>query len=959
LRRSVFVAIVTCVVACETQQSAPAGRAARTWPENHAADSLLDLGQAVYKRAEYDSARALLTAGRAQAVKSGDSSSVARADTWLGLTAWKKGEHVEARKTGEAALAMKQRLGLAKDLFVSYNALGLLAWTEGRFGDAIDLFDHAHKAAAAQHDTVSLAKAIGNLGNVHSDLGDLDNARNEIQQQVNLAHALHDTTSEANAMANLGMVYVRLGDPGAAIGWLEKARVLHTAVDYPAGQEADLGQLGSAYASLAEPQRAIAYMDSAMRIARAKGLVREEAEDLHVYGDLLGEAGDHQAALRHLARARMLADSAGLESRPGDIARSQAQEEAAVGRLDIAISRANEAASLHRKSGSQLEEMRDQLMIAELAQVSGNSARAREALSQAQRISTALHLPVATENVQLGTARVEDKAGDPAAVLRALPADVAFQRMGVQAEGEAQALRARAFARLRQWPEAAAAGQKAVASLEMVRENIGEGPLRSAFVSDNAEVYADLVIALLQLGRTSDAFEVADAARGKALIEHLNAVKTSARGATGNLAEADRLLRRIDYLTEQLRSADTIRSPDRSMALASDARSIAGKISAMRAEYEDMMKRAARGDPRGASLLGVARTDARAVRAALRPGEALLDYLVTPRKLFVFVVTRDTIVSVERPVKLDDLVNRVLLAEQILSSRKTAGPDREVMRALNELLMQPVENEAAMRGITAVVIVPHSVLAYMPFAALIGSDGRRLIEKWTLVTLPSASSLPTLRAESAAGYAGQSMIFAPFPGELVGTRAEAASVSRATASHNVFMGSSATETQLRSALAHDGIVHVASHGVMNAVNPMFSRIELASGKSGSPEDDGSLELHVLLQMPVKSGLVYLSGCETGLGASWSTAFMQSQDYATLSQALLYAGARNVIATLWRIDDLGASVFAQRFYSALSKADPGDALAIAQRSMIRDARYAAPRYWAAYTISGSGLSRPGT
>jgi CHAT domain-containing protein len=146
---------------------------------------------------------------------------------------------------------------------------------------------------------------------------------------------------------------------------------------------------------------------------------------------------------------------------------------------------------------------------------------------------------------------------------------------------------------------------------------------------------------------------------------------------------------------------------------------------------------------------------------------------------------------------------------------------------------------------------------------------------------------------------------------------------------------------------------------MNAVNPMFSRIELASGKSGSPEDDGSLELHELLQMPVKSGLVYLSGCETGLGASWSTAFMQSQDYATLSQALLYAGARNVIATLWRIDDLGASVFAQRFYSALSKADPGDALAIAQRSMIRDARYAAPRYWAAYTISGSGLSRPGT
>jgi CHAT domain-containing protein len=72
--------------------------------------------------------------------------------------------------------------------------------------------------------------------------------------------------------------------------------------------------------------------------------------------------------------------------------------------------------------------------------------------------------------------------------------------------------------------------------------------------------------------------------------------------------------------------------------------------------------------------------------------------------------------------------------------------------------------------------------------------------------------------------------------------------------------------------------------------------------------------------------------------------------------MLYAGAQNVVATLWRIDDLGASVFAQRFYAALATSTPVDALAYAQRQMIRDPRYSAPRYWAGYTVSGSGYTK---
>ena len=171
----------------------------------------------------------------------------------------------------------------------------------------------------------------------------------------------------------------------------------------------------------------------------------------------------------------------------------------------------------------------------------------------------------------------------------------------------------------------------------------------------------------------------------------------------------------------------------------------------------------------------------------------------------------------------------------------------------------------------------------------------------------------------------------------------------------VYIGTRATEKQLRESFANPGIVHVASHAQVNHASPMFSRIDVARGHSGAGGDDGRLEVHELLGIAIKSQLVFLSGCETGAGSAWSTSFRKTQDYATLSQAFLYSGARDVVATLWKIDDRGASVFARRFYAELRTHTAAEALALAQRAMIRDPLYSSPRYWAAYTLSGRGGS----
>jgi CHAT domain-containing protein len=121
-------------------------------------------------------------------------------------------------------------------------------------------------------------------------------------------------------------------------------------------------------------------------------------------------------------------------------------------------------------------------------------------------------------------------------------------------------------------------------------------------------------------------------------------------------------------------------------------------------------------------------------------------------------------------------------------------------------------------------------------------------------------------------------------------------------------------------------------------------------------DDGRLEVHEMLSMRSKSPLVFLSGCETGLGASANGAFVLESEEGSLAQALLMAGVGSVVATLWQVRDAAAVSLAEGFYRYASNGHPADAsLARAQRDQIRRSSGFS---WAAYTVSGAGTRKTG-
>ena len=132
---------------------------------------------------------------------------------------------------------------------------------------------------------------------------------------------------------------------------------------------------------------------------------------------------------------------------------------------------------------------------------------------------------------------------------------------------------------------------------------------------------------------------------------------------------------------------------------------------------------------------------------------------------------------------------------------------------------------------------------------------------------------------------------------------------------------------------------------------------VVGGGSGREErEDGKLEVHEILGLVSTSPLVFLSGCETGLGGTGQTHFDQEFEEGSLSHAMLIAGVGTVVATLWRVEDAGAAALADRFYHHLRSGRlPEEALARAQREMITARRGFT---WAAYVVLGRGGAQAG-
>lgn len=931
-------------------------------------DSLFAVAEEIYFAGEYDSAVVLLQAIRDRARDQGDPPAQARALSWIGLAHWRLGEYHEARDIGERALAFKQEHRLVDQYFRSYNALGLLAWNENRLSDAERWYHLALESARQTDDRSSEATALQNLALVQTELGQFVDARKgftaqqvvqaELRREIQSksGDASRETMLEGNAYTNLGMLEIRLGDPRAALPLLHQALELYQSVDYATGTQSALGQLGTAHTALGDSRQAFVVLDSAFALATAQGLDQEQASILEAMAELYRSAGDFRRALEVYGSAKSINAELGLDNETGMDLRGEAGIHVRLGDMERARHSVEEALDIHRRVGAPLEVLLDLLTLAEILGRLGAVDEVDARLNEARGLADQLGARIARVEVGLTEARIADRRRRSPDVLAAIDRiEPDLSRGGYSAEWEARLLESRALQRLGRSRGAMEAGRRALATVERVRGNFGSGMLRTAFVADKREVYAHLITVLLRSGRVEEAFAVADAARGRVLLERLSSAGPGGGSASLAFADGELLLSEIDRLVESIDYTENEFLRDELTAdQLSELELLYHRLSGARREYEGLMVHAAETNRDQAAFLGGARTDVPAVQAVLRSGQLLVEYFVPPEgPVLIFAVSRSAVHALESPVTAQNLASRVRLARDLIGREGSGEQLARVLSALHEALLQPLILAGFLSEVDELIVVPHQVLAYLPFAALSDATTERyLIEDYTMRVLPSAAALPLMagRSPEETGL-GAASAFAPFPKELPASRAELKAV-RVDGRVERYTGSRATEQALRGALMDAAVVHVATHGVMNAMNPMFSRLELARNNGGDPENDGRLEVHELLGLSIATRLVFLSGCETGVGAAHTTAFAQGEDYTTLAQAFLNAGAGAVIATLWPVQDAGAAAFAGHFYTGLAGSVPAHALAQAQRAMLADERFGSPYYWASYQLAGA-------
>jgi CHAT domain-containing protein len=259
-----------------------------------------------------------------------------------------------------------------------------------------------------------------------------------------------------------------------------------------------------------------------------------------------------------------------------------------------------------------------------------------------------------------------------------------------------------------------------------------------------------------------------------------------------------------------------------------------------------------------------------------------------------------------------------------------------------------------LRGVRHLYVVPHGALNYLPFSLLpTGGAGRGglLIDRYTLSQLPAAGAL--LRDGRAMEGPRSLLAVAPARSRLRYAPQEARAVDALYQPNSrLLVGDAATESRFKQLAGDFRMLHVATHGRFNRLNPLLSGLELEADRV----DDGLLQVHEVLGLRLAADLVTLSACDTALGSGYFADVPAGDELVGMTRAFLAAGSTSVMATLWDVDDEASVELMKRFYERLNGStgatSQARALAEAQREFHSSKDLWHPYYWAPFILVGS-------
>jgi len=344
---------------------------------------------------------------------------------------------------------------------------------------------------------------------------------------------------------------------------------------------------------------------------------------------------------------------------------------------------------------------------------------------------------------------------------------------------------------------------------------------------------------------------------------------------------------------------------------------------------------------------------------------AYLEYVIANNGVGLFVVKRNRVTGSpeieyrDLALTTNDLRSKVDQFHSMLAERHPGYS--ALSRELYEALIEPALKQ--LQGINTVCIVPDGVLWTLPFQALTTARGRYLIEEYALSYAPSLSVRNEMKSSPARTKTAGSLI--AFGNPVIGrdekliqdlcplpeAETEVDSVASAVRSRakKVLVGRDATEKTFKTLASEYATIHLATHGVIDNRDPLYSHL-LLTKTEGDVENDGSLEAREIMNMRLNADLAVLSACETGSGR-----ISPGEGVIGMSWAFFVAGTRSLVVSQWRVNSASTSQLMKNFYQALTSqpkaASKSEALRQASLRLLKDPRYRHPFYWAGFVLVG--------
>jgi CHAT domain-containing protein/Tfp pilus assembly protein PilF len=946
-------------------------------------DALLTRAREIYLEEGPGEAKALFERAVAQAREVDDASAELTALRGLGNCYRRLASFDEALAALTSALALADATGDPVERGKVHNSFGLTYWDLGRYPEAER---HLLRAAALGEEgehPILQGTALNNLSLVNDERGDSRRALAQYQQVLEIYAGQDFSRGESDTLGNIGLIYHSLGLFSEALEYHQRAFEISQELELGPSMSIDLGNQGLALLGLGDPRGAMEKFDQALELAgkadmpqdaafwsmaRGRSLLwlgrHDEALEsfrsaLATYqrieargewidalldlGDMYLRLGDVVSGEEHLQQAARLARAVGHPARMmmsqlalGDLQVRRGLNEEAARFYSAALQRAREvddratvAKALISLSGTLLESSQHQAALE-------RSLEAREIARKIEATALEVAALVLTAQAHLQANRAEEALSGlvEAESLGGLDIDTAVAWRLYHA-------RAGALEHLGRKEEAVAALREAIGVIESVRDRLKEQRFRSGWVQDKYRVYVDLVRALLDLGQVEAAFEASEGLRARS---HMELLEHRGRLATDPASRREIELReRIRVLQLALREEHNQPRPERRQQA---VETLSAELMEAERQYQEYLDDRGAGRPRGSG--GPALMSLAELQESLDPSEAVLEYVIGPESVMSFVVTTDGVETHQVSIRQEDLETRVGLLRDLIA-RRDGGWFRPA-RGLASVLLAPAFEAGDLDGVDRITVVPHGVLHYVPFAALpLGPGaGRLVIDEFAVRYATIARAM----GSSAPGAGRQSVMgMAPGRSRLRHAEAEVRTLGKFFADPLILVGLSATEAAFKQRAGDYSMLHLATHGHFNKINPLFSGLELEPDQ----REDGRLEVHEILNLDLEADLVTLSACNTALGGGYFHEVPAGDEFVGLTRAFLVAGSRSVLATLWQVDDRSTLSLMTDFYRDFEGAgDPvaaADSIASAQRTVRGETGTEHPFHWAPFVLVG--------